>query len=257
MQSMQPFVQQTDHFDGQQPDRNQPPHPFQLLQQLFNPGNAQHGDMVFSQAGFDQVMTQLMENNGGGNAPPPASEDAINSLQKRKVDREMLGSDGTAECSICMDNVELGQEVTVLPCNHWFHGECVISWLKEHDTCPHCRKSTSGGGRPRQPDSSRQRPSRRTSSYAHSLSATPDGNATHAILDANSPSSGGRFRQDGAENSREFDANHPGSPRHSSHRASSRRQSSRGSSGAEGSRGGSGGSPGGVTGWIRDHLPFS
>ena len=52
----------------------------------------------------------------------------------------MLGSDGKAECSVCMDNVELGDEVTLLPCSHWFHEACVGAWLKEHDTCPHCRQ---------------------------------------------------------------------------------------------------------------------
>ncbi|KAH8754799.1 hypothetical protein F5883DRAFT_572427 [Diaporthe sp. PMI_573] len=34
-----------------------------------------------------------------------------------------------------------GEEVTVLPCKHWFHGECVVSWLKMHNTCPICRAS--------------------------------------------------------------------------------------------------------------------
>jgi fission 1 protein/division protein 1 len=42
-----------------------------------------------------------------------------------------------------MDEVAVGEEVTELPCKHWFHHQCVSAWLAEHDTCPHCRQSIS------------------------------------------------------------------------------------------------------------------
>lgn len=107
---------------------------------LFGPGglNAVHGDAVYSQEALDRIITQLMEANPSSNAAPPASEAAIGKLQKKKLDMEMMG-DGKAECTICIDDMHLGDEVTVLPCNHWFHGECVVLWLKEHNTCPICR----------------------------------------------------------------------------------------------------------------------
>lgn len=53
----------------------------------------------------------------------------------------MMGDSGKAECTICIDDIKIGDEVTVLPCKHWFHGECVVLWLKEHNTCPICRTS--------------------------------------------------------------------------------------------------------------------
>ncbi|KAK2791034.1 hypothetical protein FQN53_007223 [Emmonsiellopsis sp. PD_33] len=48
--------------------------------------------------------------------------------------------DGTADCGICMEKVEADCEVTMLPCEHWFHGSCIEPWLDAHDTCPHCRR---------------------------------------------------------------------------------------------------------------------
>ena len=97
------------------------------------------GDAVYSEEALDRIITQMMDQNHQGSAPGPASAAAIAALPKKPADKTMMGSDGKAECSVCMDAVDIGDEVTVLPCNHWFHGDCVGAWLKEHDTCPHCR----------------------------------------------------------------------------------------------------------------------
>ena len=108
---------------------------------LLGPGgpNAAHGDAVYTQEGLDRIITQLMESNPQSNAAPPASESAIAKLEKKSLDREMMGDSPKVECTICIDEMHLGDEVTVLPCKHWFHGECVVLWLKEHNTCPICR----------------------------------------------------------------------------------------------------------------------
>jgi E3 ubiquitin-protein ligase RNF115/126 len=103
------------------------------------------GDFVYSQEGLDRIVSQLMEQTASSNAPGPAPQADIDNLPRKKVDEEMLGAEHKAECSICMDEVNLGEEVTVLPCKHWFHHQCVSAWLGEHDTCPHCRKSISKG----------------------------------------------------------------------------------------------------------------
>ncbi|EMC96423.1 hypothetical protein BAUCODRAFT_474318 [Baudoinia panamericana UAMH 10762] len=131
---------------------------FQMLgmpPMMGGPGG-QFGDAVFSQEALDRIVTQLMEQHQSGNAPGPASEAAIKSLPKRDIVEKDLGESGKAECTICMDEVNIGETVTVLPCSHWFHGDCIKAWLSEHDTCPHCRqgimpKDEPNTNRPRQP----------------------------------------------------------------------------------------------------------
>ncbi|KAE8440569.1 hypothetical protein EG329_007227 [Mollisiaceae sp. DMI_Dod_QoI] len=42
-------------------------------------------------------------------------------------------------CAVCMNHVHTDDEITVLPCSHWFHETCVVAWLEEVNTCPSCQ----------------------------------------------------------------------------------------------------------------------
>lgn len=126
--------------------RNLPPHGHpvafhQLLGALMagSGGTRNWGDVVTSQEEFDRIISQMMESNPMSNAAPPASQAAIEKLERKNLDQKMLGTDDKVECTICMDDLSLGDEATVLPCRHFFHGDCVSIWLKEHNTCPICR----------------------------------------------------------------------------------------------------------------------
>ncbi|KAI0516734.1 hypothetical protein F5B22DRAFT_178436 [Xylaria bambusicola] len=147
----------------------------QLLASIVNPG-AIHGDAVYSQEALDRIITNLMEANPQSNAPPPATENAIASLPKKKLDEAMLGPELKGECTICIDEVKVGDEVVVLPCRHWFHEECASLWLKQHNSCPVCRAAIDGAAagkppneatssqnstRPTDPSSSRPTPAER------------------------------------------------------------------------------------------------
>ncbi|KFY45911.1 hypothetical protein V495_02756 [Pseudogymnoascus sp. VKM F-4514 (FW-929)] len=117
-----------------------------LFAGLLNPANAVSGDAVYSQEALDRIISTLMEQHPTSNAPGPAPAEAIAALPKKKVDKEMLGSEGKAECSVCMDDVVLDEEVVSLPCSHWFHEACVKAWLSEHNTCPICRTGVARDG---------------------------------------------------------------------------------------------------------------
>jgi len=160
-----------------------------LLSALLNPAAAQHGDAVYTQEALDRVISQLMEQNATGNAPGPASVEAMANLPKINVTKDMLGDNGKAECSICMDEVHLGDEVTQLYCKHWFHEQCVKAWLGEHDTCPHCRKGISEISQQQQqqqPPSQHQQPQQgpsTPSSHRRRTSASASRNAPGAFSD--------------------------------------------------------------------------
>lgn len=100
------------------------------------------GDAVYSQEQFDRIITQLREQSGLGGAPP-ASQTAIDKLEVRVVDEAMLGggTEAKTRCTICIDEMAVGEKASVLPCSHFFHGECVATWLKQHNTCPICRRA--------------------------------------------------------------------------------------------------------------------
>lgn len=121
----------------------------QLIASLINP-HMVHGDAVYSQEALDRIITNLMEANPQSNAPAPASDEAIAKLPKKKLDEEMLGPELKGECTICIDDMKVGDEAVVLPCKHWFHEQCVVLWLKQHNTCPICRAAIDGdaAGRP-------------------------------------------------------------------------------------------------------------
>ena len=33
----------------------------------------------------------------------------------------------------------IGNKMMDLPCKHYFHEECLMPWLNQHDSCPICR----------------------------------------------------------------------------------------------------------------------
>lgn len=123
-----------------------------LLGLIVDPANARHGDAVYTQEALDRIISNLMEANPQSNAAPPASDAALEGLERKKMDAEMLAqAGGNVECTVCIDEIKIGDEVIYLPCKHWFHETCVVMWLREHNTCPICRtpiETNNAGAQP-------------------------------------------------------------------------------------------------------------
>ncbi|WJZ81044.1 hypothetical protein VitviT2T_000906 [Vitis vinifera] len=78
------------------------------------------------------VAESMIENEGRGNGMIPATEISIKAL---KMETILEGE----SCTICLEELSGGSEVTVMPCSHIFHGSCIIRWLKQSHVCPICR----------------------------------------------------------------------------------------------------------------------
>ncbi|KAG7022947.1 E3 ubiquitin-protein ligase SDIR1 [Cucurbita argyrosperma subsp. argyrosperma] len=42
-------------------------------------------------------------------------------------------------CAVCLEDFQPKEEVMTTPCNHMFHEECIVPWVKSHGQCPNCR----------------------------------------------------------------------------------------------------------------------
>ncbi|BHF59964.1 hypothetical protein SprV_0100292500 [Sparganum proliferum] len=84
----------------------------------------------------------LLNRNLALNGPPPADAAALSRLPKRTLtSADIVKSES---CPICFDDYAAGNVVITLPCEHFFHDSCITRWLKEHGTCPICRKNLAG-----------------------------------------------------------------------------------------------------------------
>ena len=42
-------------------------------------------------------------------------------------------------CTICITDFNTGEEISILPCFHRYHSECIVKWLEKERNCPVCR----------------------------------------------------------------------------------------------------------------------
>ncbi|KAL2484590.1 RING-type domain-containing protein [Abeliophyllum distichum] len=68
----------------------------------------------------------------------PASTEAILLLPKKEMNYKNRG-DEVESCTVCLEDIPTGVEVSTLPCLHIFHSNCISEWLKRSHYCPICR----------------------------------------------------------------------------------------------------------------------
>ncbi|CAN6887125.1 unnamed protein product [Brassica oleracea] len=84
--------------------------------------------------GFEMLLQRLAENDPNNRyGTPPATKEAVESLETVMVE------EGLVQCTVCLDDFEIGVEAKEMPCKHKFHSECLLPWLELHSSCPVCR----------------------------------------------------------------------------------------------------------------------
>ncbi|KAK9141995.1 hypothetical protein Syun_011395 [Stephania yunnanensis] len=69
----------------------------------------------------------------------PASKNAVDNLEKMMLEPNVFGGCDGSSCRICLEDMEIGSEVTRMPCSHVFHPGCIDTWLGTNHVCPLCR----------------------------------------------------------------------------------------------------------------------
>ena len=90
---------------------------------------------------LEALMTQLLQAGGGGGAPPTA-ERVLEALPKIEITEENVSEYSEIVCAVCKESFDAdGGFLHKLPCSHCFHCDCIIPWLKQHNSCPVCRSA--------------------------------------------------------------------------------------------------------------------
>jgi len=113
-----------------------------ILNSLFgglNMNNFNPNDYAWGDGGLDNIITQLMQQVEGG--APPAAAELVEQLESQPFSEELRKS--STQCSICMTDYNIGDEIIQLSCDHFFHTDCIKNWLSHHNTCPVCRMPLS------------------------------------------------------------------------------------------------------------------
>ncbi|XP_076927035.1 E3 ubiquitin ligase BIG BROTHER-related-like [Bidens hawaiensis] len=76
------------------------------------------------------------------------SADSIASLQSVVYKTQNAQNGSSETCVICRLDYEDGDNLTLLPCKHSYHAECITNWLQINKVCPVCSTevSTSSAG---------------------------------------------------------------------------------------------------------------
>ncbi|XP_060857873.1 uncharacterized protein LOC132935361 isoform X2 [Metopolophium dirhodum] len=69
---------------------------------------------------------------------PNVANDETGLLTTIRITQKQI--DKRLQCTVCLDEYELGEEAIKLTCSHIFHEKCITHWIIMHGTCPVCRR---------------------------------------------------------------------------------------------------------------------
>jgi len=70
-------------------------------------------------------------------AKKTVKQETLTNLMEQIIDKEAQLAE---VCTVCMFNYELGDRAKYLPCNHFFHVDCIVPYLSSYgQSCPVCK----------------------------------------------------------------------------------------------------------------------
>jgi hypothetical protein len=67
----------------------------------------------------------------------PAPKEITSKFPINKVDN--IDNLNYRQCSICLEDYQVGDDIKQLPCNHYFHVSCLENWFNVGNFCPICK----------------------------------------------------------------------------------------------------------------------
>jgi len=86
----------------------------------------------------DAIRLSTEEAYSGGFSVPPVEEDTLVCATKTHTYVNVEG-EPKVQCVICLNDLEHGDSLRSLQCNHTFHMLCVDQWLAQSGQCPTCK----------------------------------------------------------------------------------------------------------------------
>ena len=91
----------------------------------------------------ETAVTETLAAHSEGNTPyklRPASEKAQAEFDgTEKLTEDMYQKLDSTECSICLEEMLIDCKIAYLKCNHCFHCDCFLRWIKLQGFCPVCK----------------------------------------------------------------------------------------------------------------------
>lgn len=91
---------------------------------------------------MNQFLYYVMESDPNRQGSPPVARIVLENLETETLDEEQAKKLET--CAICTEDFAAGDRIHWLSsdrkvCGHAFHVDCIVPWLKQHNSCPVCR----------------------------------------------------------------------------------------------------------------------
>jgi len=87
---------------------------------------------------YEALLQAFLNNDPNKYGPAPAEEDAIKKLEEMSY---CGGNEKCVFCTVCQEEYKAQEKLVRLPCDHYYHKDCVVEWLNRHNACPMCRKA--------------------------------------------------------------------------------------------------------------------
>ena len=89
---------------------------------------------------IERIINYLILHDQNKYGSPPASKEVVSKLKEEEVNDDTIKAFGIENtCSVCKEEFEKGNTCISLPCKHYFHKDCIMPWLNQHNSCPICR----------------------------------------------------------------------------------------------------------------------